>query len=332
MTLTGFIMSFLGGAFGSCIGGGNGFVVCGVLGLLGLVTATPDPSMIFQIGFGWIFVPCCCYAAGVCAQQYALRRGYFSDRNDINFHLIKLQKYDVIAVGGLFGMLGYVLKFTFDGIGLANYTDTGAMTVFLLCCVAKLLFFPKPLIGKVPEDIRALGGRFSPAKNVPGWGPYANTAFGKLVLGAVVGGVSAYLTQVCTQSGMMAAGASLAGFLIFTALLPIGLPPLFNIAMVAGLTYTATNSIAITTAAGVLTIFIADWLTRLFFHYSTGYLDCIAASIFGTAFLTFGLFPRIGLYQIEWLFPAIVLAGAIVLGVVEHKKLQALKSSAHLSA
>ncbi len=318
MDLLTLAISFFAGCFAACIGGGAAFVLHGLIGLVGVAAlGSADATLAFGISFGPLLVPFCSYAAGVAALQYACRRGYTTERTNSMMPLISLGKYDVIIVGGLFAVIGQLVG-TVSSSLLGQYMDTGSFSVLTVLVIAKLVFAPKEWLGVVSDEVKAVGGRFSP--KAPGWGPFATIAAGKLVLGAIVAAFSAFMYQTMMASEALSAVAMYAGYFLFAFVLFLGIPPFFNIALVTTMTIAASGSIICGIAGGVLTLFICDLLSRLFSCHATGgYIDCVAASICTTSLITYGLLPMTGIYNVEFLFPIVVALVVLVAYFVEKK-------------
>ncbi|WP_253738482.1 hypothetical protein [Halohasta salina] len=111
--------AFAGGAFGAAIGALPAFVLTGLLVVAGaaanIVGVAPEGSVdLVGIGFGHVFGPHISFAGGAAAAAYAAKQGYmesgfdYHNAKDIGFALGN--KPDVLAVGGLFGLLGIAIE------------------------------------------------------------------------------------------------------------------------------------------------------------------------------------------------------------------------------
>ena len=126
--------------------------------------------------------------------------GYIESGKDILRALTGLKKPIVLVIGGIFGMMGYVIN-----TGLASTAikiDTVALTVFILGIIAKVAFGTTGLseiFGTVPEEIKKYGGRYS-ARCTNVWLPYLTASCEKTIVGITAGGVSAYLTYLMLQN------------------------------------------------------------------------------------------------------------------------------------
>jgi hypothetical protein len=165
------IVAFGGGAFGAAIGGQTAFIFTGFAFLFGfsaLLGGVPvAQDFIGMFAFGPVFGPHIAFAGGAAAAAYAAKRGYFAEGvngRDIVTPLAGIPKADIFIVGGVFGMLGYVIEravgYLFslwapEGEGLLFATDTVALTVVLSAVIARLAFGVKS---------KAIAGPFNGAK------------------------------------------------------------------------------------------------------------------------------------------------------------------------
>lgn len=139
----GLLAALAGGAVGAAIGGNYAFVLTGfsVLASWGMFAATGDTFGFTYIAFGPFMGPHIAFAGGVAAAIYARYRGYVSDGKDVNSPLAGLGKPDVMLVGALFGVLGYVGQIGISQIPwFGSNTDSVALTVLLSNLLARFLF------------------------------------------------------------------------------------------------------------------------------------------------------------------------------------------------
>lgn len=160
------LAAFAGGAFGAALGPLPAFVFTGLMviageaaNLVGTALAPEVPGVAAvdvgvgitgSVAFGPVFGPHISFAGGVAAAAYAAKKGYMSTGFD--FHMAKDitvahgTKFDVLAVGGLFGVLGAVIRQVSGGYGLP--WDPIAMGV-VLSALFHRLFLGYALIGSV---------------------------------------------------------------------------------------------------------------------------------------------------------------------------------------
>lgn len=141
--LFGLLAAIAGGAVGAAIGGNYAFVMTGfmVLASWGIFAATGNTFGFDYLAFGPFFGPYVAFAGGVAGAIYATYKGYMTDGKDVNSPLAGLGKPDVLFVGSIFGVFGYLLQ-----IGIANlpwfgkHTDSVALTVLISGLVARWAF------------------------------------------------------------------------------------------------------------------------------------------------------------------------------------------------
>lgn len=166
--LFGLIAATAGGAMGAAIGGNYAFVFTGlmILTAFGVRAATSaEVGNVFfnYVAFGPFFGPHIAFAGGAAAAAYAANKKHYKvpaanrtdamlpdvDRPDEEFQtgkdvsepLARLNRADVLAVGALFGILGYLVQ-----IGISNIpwfggnVDSIALTVVTSGIVARLAF------------------------------------------------------------------------------------------------------------------------------------------------------------------------------------------------
>lgn len=155
------IAAFAGGAFGAALGALPAFIFTGFMviageavntlanDLAGTVEAEIGTGITGFVAFGPVFGPHVSFAGGAAAAAYAARKGYMNTGFD--YHEAKNIAYalgtkpDVLVVGGLFGILGMVIRQVSGGL-LSLPWDPIAMGV-VLSAVFHRLVYSYPLIG-----------------------------------------------------------------------------------------------------------------------------------------------------------------------------------------
>lgn len=146
-----------GGFFGAAIGGNFAFGFTGILILLGFgVTMATGSDVAFNyLAFGPVFGPHIAFAGAAAAAAYAAKKGRLQDTGkgrDINTALAGLGEPDVLLVGSLFGMLGYVINTLIAMIPwFGTHTDTVALTVVIQGLITRLLFSSTGIFGWVSK-------------------------------------------------------------------------------------------------------------------------------------------------------------------------------------
>lgn len=149
MEILSLIASFGGGLFGACIGALPAFILTGILAIAGGVAAFAGAAdlTIGSITFGSILGPHVAFAGGVAAAAFAGKRGKIGSGADIVSSLNGTGDYLVLIVGGIFGVLGFVIHYFYSAV-LKLQTDLPGITVFTLAVITRLVFGKTGLLGK----------------------------------------------------------------------------------------------------------------------------------------------------------------------------------------
>jgi len=203
------LAAFAGGAFGAAIGALPAFIFTGFSVMAGeaLFLVDGNDSVTGLVGFGPVFGPHISFAAGAAAAAYAAKQGYIDDGKNILW-AAGTNHIDVLVVGGLFGLFGFV------SVELLNFiqfpSDNIALMVFVSALVHRVAF-GYSIIGEVTGDgLFDLSPWERDEENAPGiWLPWqykwANVAF----LG-VIGGLLGGFIFVHTGSAVLGFGISAA--------------------------------------------------------------------------------------------------------------------------
>jgi hypothetical protein len=151
MSILTILAAFGGGAFAASIGALPAFIMTGVFSVVGAVAAmcgAGDASniLINYFAFGPFFGPHIAFAGGVAASAYAKKKGITQNGADIASALGGLQEPSVLLVGGIFGVIGLLIKELivanlFGGtISARLVTDGPGFTVFVSAIIARLVF------------------------------------------------------------------------------------------------------------------------------------------------------------------------------------------------
>lgn len=151
MDILALIAAFGGGILGAYMGALPAFILTGVFALVGTAVsiAGGDGSFIINnMAFGSFVGPHIAFAGGVAAAAYAGRKGKLSSGADIGSPLNGLGAPDVLVVGGIFGVFGYIVATLIGMTPLGPLTDLPGITVTISGIVARLLFGKTGLTGK----------------------------------------------------------------------------------------------------------------------------------------------------------------------------------------
>ncbi len=245
------LTSFASGLFGASLGPIAAFIFCGVLTLVGVAAeVSGNADILSEIAFGPYFGPHISFASAVAATAYAGKKELLHGGKDLLIPLYKFKRYDVLLVGGIFGVLSYVI----NAFLASTYMpiDTIALTVVISDIIARLAFGRTGLYGN--------SGQISPA--------FSTLPF-NLLLGFSVGLISSYATQV-TGNILIGYGVS-ATILIF--LYFDEFPVTHHVSISAAYATVATGSILIGGVFGILAILCGEMVGKLFNANSDTYID-----------------------------------------------------------
>lgn len=234
------IAAFAGGLLGAALGALPSFTLAGIVIVVGEAATVVGRSLASEteaidttlpmvatgltgsIGLGPLFGPHVAFAGGVAAAAFAADRGYMPA--DTDYHPAKAidlslgSRPDVLVVGGLFGVLGYVVA-TISGSVLALPMDPIAFAI-VVSGFAHRAAFGYPIVGSPAEGNGWLDMRphergetrdGSDRPLVEPFLPYQSAWLNNLVLGAGVGVFSAYIAYR-TASPFLAFGIAITSF------------------------------------------------------------------------------------------------------------------------
>ena len=156
MDIMALVAAFGGGIIGAYMGGVPAFIMTGIYALVGaVITAagvTGDVAVGF-LAFGSFVGPHIAFAGGVAAAAYAGKKGKLENGANIMAALNGTGAPDVLLVGGIFGVLGFLIHFLISQlpiIGAAGpaTTDLPGITVIILGIASRLMFGKTGLTGK----------------------------------------------------------------------------------------------------------------------------------------------------------------------------------------
>lgn len=312
------IAAFAGGAFGASIGALPAFVFTGIMVIAG--EAGGLEGVTGSLAFGAFFGPHVSFAGGAAAAAYAAKQGYMTSGFD--FHEAKNITYalgtkvDVLVVGGLFGILGALIRQGSVGFGLP--WDPIAMGV-VLSALFHRLFLGYSLVGivqgsgvfdmtpfereeartgeagTIPDHVKSATERLAVEPWLPHQYRWSNVAF----LGLVTGLLGAY-AAIETGSPFLAFGISAAS-LLFLNLGVENFPvthhmtlPASTIALAVVASGDGVESAALTGASdvtalvagalfGLICALFGEFFQRIFYAHGDTHWDPPAAAIvFGT--------------------------------------------------
>lgn len=259
-------VAFAGGALGAALGANVAFIFTGWFVLAGVAIAAGGGGKEFigNVAFGPLLGPHISFAGGVAAAAYAAAKGKHGTGRDIGRGLAGLNAPDVIAVGGAFGVAGFLIQTLLGSLP----TDTIALTVFLSAVLVRFAFGTSGLFPRTRED--------------GGWLPYQRDWPQLVALGATLGLGSAWLLQVIGADK----GGDVAGFGFAAASLTFlqtgtSVPVWHHIALPAAIAFTAFGGNLYAGAAfGVAGAVTGELYSRLFHAHGDTHIDPPACAIF----------------------------------------------------
>lgn len=283
MDLNLILAAFGGGLFGAAIGALPSFIFCGFLVIAGEALAMAGGpaaevlGMTGAVGFGTLFGPHVGFAAGAAASAYAAHvKDSLEDGADILSPLIKIgmddDVWDILVVGGLFGILGYFLNGIF-GTVMGLPTDTIALTVAVSALIHRVIFCETGIFGSYDPEMS--DSRWAPPADIA-WLPFQMRAGHLIPLGLGVGLVSGYVT-LATGSVFIMFGITAASLIILET--KGSGPVTHHIALPASAAAAATGSVLMGGLYGILGAVIGEFFARLFYDWGDSHIDPPACTI-----------------------------------------------------
>ena len=197
MDLFALVAAFGGGVLGAMLGALPVFILTGVFAVVGglMGMAGIAELSIGSITFGSMLGPHIAFAGGVAAAAFAGKKKLIPNGADILYSLHGTGSSAVICVGGMFGVMGYLIKF-FYGDVLHLRTDLPAITVITLAIITRLVFGTTGLFGKYEGTEKRAW--------VPTGSPLVYNILLGLGIGAAVSGVAVSLLSSGASKEAMA--------------------------------------------------------------------------------------------------------------------------------
>lgn len=161
------LAAFGAGALAANMGAVNAFIMTGIMAIIGGVCQCLGltDGLTGIVAFGTVFGPHLSFAAGAAAAAYAKKIGKLESGCNLGLGLASLGEPSVLIVGGVFGIIGwvigtYVAPFLF-GTLIPVGTDNPGFGVVLSGVIARLVFTKSGLLSAKPTVLskgKALGG------------------------------------------------------------------------------------------------------------------------------------------------------------------------------
>ncbi|MBL3568021.1 permease [Rhodovulum sp. BSW8] len=298
MTALGLLVAFGGGIFGAAIGALPAFAFVGILTIAGVaiqLAVAPAATDFFGIPFGVFGPHVGGFASGVAAAAYAASKGKLDSGRNIVTAGMGLNSPDVLLVGGIFGIVGYVICWGVAmvpdvGPGLP-WTDYPGMSVVISAFIVRFLWGTCGLCGKTPE-----GERFFHPTDATKWLVF-QSSFGQIaVIGIGVGLLGGWLGVTYGTAGALLAFGIAAASLLF---LTVGVltPVTHHIALPAAIVGVASGSILWAAIAGLVCAFVGEFFARVFLDRGDTHIDPPACTIAAMT-LVFNVLTSIGFWAL----------------------------------
>ncbi len=155
MDILALVAAFGGGVIGAYMGALPVFIMTGLFALVGGIATAAGGTTDIAVGvlaFGSFVGPHIAFAGGVAAAAYAAKKGKISSGCDILSPLNGTGAPDVLVVGGVFGVLGFLICYVISLTPLGPLTDLPGITVFILALATRLVFGTTGITGKYTDS------------------------------------------------------------------------------------------------------------------------------------------------------------------------------------
>ena len=313
------LIGFAGGVFGAALGAFPAFMLCGASLVVGSVIAmvTGDWTFLLIVTWGPFLGPQASLSGGVAAAAYAASRGRLASGRDLLNPLIRLKSPAVLAVGGLFGLLGTLLAWLSSLVpnaGAVPWINPVAIAIVVNGVLTRMIFGRTGLFGRVPAGSR----RWAPGPGVASF-PWHLRPLPLIILSVAVSvPVAAVVGSVPTHGLFLGLSALALASLLFGWRVPVFL----HIAAAAELFASVTGSFGWGIAGGVLAGLLGELFACLFLIHGDTHLDP-PAMVLGVMFALSPLAAALGSATPGLTLPiavalAISLAGFAILSALAH--------------
>lgn len=264
------LSSFAGGLFAAAIGALPAFILSGVFILMGvgIVLGGGSVDALNFLGIGPFFGPHIAWASAVAATAYAGKKGLLESGLEIKTPLGKLKDPYVLIVGGIFGVMAYVISALLTNVNFP--ASPIATAVFVNLVIARLIFGKSGIFGK-PENKKQIL-------------PTANELPLSILLGLAVGMATAYITKA---TGNVLIGFGISAVILYYLQMGFEVPVTHHISFTAALATLATGNIYLGAIAGGIAAIIGEIITNLFVKDGDTLIDPWAGTIVVTSFMLY---------------------------------------------
>ena len=328
LSITTLLAAFFAGVFATGIGAVWVFIACASSFMIGIVTGIDN---IASYVFSPVLNPATTFLAAAAVSGYANWRGYKGGACGAADAFALLKKPDCLLLGGVFAVLGWILNQLLGQLGLAGF-DTIAFAVVLIPMAVKLIT-EKSMMGKVSEEVKAVGGRFSHLSSVcyyPGLRTGANKTIFGIGYGVTISLAMYFLVNGLGRSVGLASGIGfgLGGFLLLLPGVPgnhfVGCAACTALTLLSGgdaAFFVPENLITIMVwgaGFGTFSLYLADFFGDFWCNFGKTTIDIPASSIAGSTLVISLLVSVAGITSI--VLPIVVLALCAVVGFLQDSK------------
>lgn len=279
------LAAFGGGVFGAAIGALPAFIFTGfaVICAVPAILAGSPFNLASTLAFGPFFGPHVSFAGGAAAAAYAARKGKLATGKDISSAIMGLNDPVALLVGGIFGILGYLLVYVFNISFPAGMTDNVALTVFLSGIVARLAFGQTGVFGKLDEEAQKRGRFKTGGASV--WLPYQESLGQLLTLGIGLSLVNSWIADAIVKTNPnFALAATTLGFGISAAKLfllqfNMKVPVTHHITLISAVATVTSGSVLWGVVFGTAAALLVEGCSRLFYIHGDTHIDPPATGI-----------------------------------------------------
>jgi len=271
------LLAFAGGIVGAAFGGLNVFILCGVSAVIGTIHAltTGDQSFNNAVTWGPFLSPHISFAGAVAGAAFAAKKGLLKSGKDISSALMGKNLPSILFVGGVFGLIGELLRQLLQIIPLINgypATNNIALALVLSALIVRLAFGSTGLLGVIPENQR----RWKFIKQ-EAWHPWNLPALQLTLVGIGFSLPAAFINVSFPESTALVFGFA-AISLIF---LQIGysIPVTHHIVLAAEYGAFVTGNLWWGAFFGLLSAFIGEFFAHLFLNHGDTHIDPPAAAL-----------------------------------------------------
>jgi hypothetical protein len=274
-----------GGILGAAFGALNAFILCGLASIIGTVISmvTGNPQFNLIVTWGPFLGPHVAFAGGIAASAYAARKGDLCSGRNVLIALFGFNSPSILLVGGLFGMLGYLLNWGLNlipPIKAIPWTNTISLAIVINGILCRLMFGRSGLLGKIPDGL----SRWRRSRE-EAWQPWPSDPLQVLFMGISVSVLAGYTVKMVPGStGLFFGFAALSlVFFQFGAKIPV----ILHVALSAEMIVAATGNIGWGLSFGLIAIFLSELFACVFLIHGDTHIDPPAMSLV----VTFSLYP-----------------------------------------